>query len=127
MSSRALTQIYDEALRPTGLRVTQYSLLKAIAKLGPASFQTLAEALVLDPTTLPRSLRVLEKDGYIAIEPGADRRQRLAGLTARGRKILEECAPYWRQAQERVRAKFSGGRLDALLAELADMREAVAG
>lgn len=126
MSARAISQIYDEELRPVGIRVTQFSLLRAIERLGPVTFQRLAEALVLDETTMPRSLRLLQKDGYIRIEAGEDRRERLASLTAAGRAVLELALPHWRRAQERIRAKFEAGRFDKLASELAEMRRAVA-
>ena len=127
MTTRALSQIYDDALRPVGLRVTQFSLLRSIARLQPVTFQRLSETLVLDQTTLPRSLRVLEKEGLIRIERGEDRRERLASLTAKGKTTLAAALPVWRRAQEEVRTKFSGARLDKLSTELAAMRRVVAG
>jgi len=126
MASRAVSSIFDDALRPAGLRTTQFSLLRAIERLGPVTFLTLAEKMVLDQTTLPRSLRVLEKEGYIRIETGADRRERLATMTDRGRAALASALPHWRRAQERMREKFPAGRLEALMAELGEMRRAVA-
>ena len=126
MASRALSQIYDEALRPVGIKTTQFSLLRMIQRLGPVTFQRLAEKMVLDQTTLPRSLRTLEKDGYIRIEAGEDRRERLASVTAKGAAIIEKALPRWRKAQELVREKFPGEHLDALMSELDRMRQAVA-
>ena len=126
MSSRALSQVFDEAMRPTGLKTTQFSLLRAIGRMAPVTFQKLAETMVLDQTTLPRSLRLLEKDGLIKIVPGADRRERLASLTSSGKKKLVEAAPYWSKAQERMKNKFTPERLDRLLRELAEIRKAAA-
>ena len=126
MSSRALSQIYDEALRPLGLKTTQFSLLRGIQRLAPVTFQALADRMVLDQTTLPRSLRLLERGGYIRIEHGSDRRERLASLTAKGRETLERALPFWRKAQERVRANFTPKRLENLMIELAAIRRATA-
>jgi DNA-binding MarR family transcriptional regulator len=126
MASRAVSAIFDDALRPVGLRTTQFSLLRAIERLGPVTFLTLAEKMVLDQTTLPRSLRLLEEEGLIRIETGVDRRERLASATAKGRAAIARALPHWRRAQERMREKFPARRLDALIAELGEMRRAVA-
>lgn len=122
MSTRALTQVYDEALKPTGLRVTQYSLLRAIEKRGPVAFQRLADALALDQTTLPRNLAPLEKSGYVRVEKGTDRRERLASLTPKGAAALEAAKPVWQKMQNRIRAQFSPKQLETLLRSLAEMR-----
>jgi DNA-binding MarR family transcriptional regulator len=126
MVARALTQIYDEAMRPVGIKSTQFSLLRMIQRHGPMSFLALAERMVLDQTTLPRSLRTLEKDGYVSIEAGADRRERLVSVTTKGAAVLERAVPLWNAAQALVREKFKGDRLDSLLNELAQLRRAVA-
>lgn len=126
MSSRALSQVFDEALRPAGIKTTQFSLLRAVERMGPVGFQKLAEAMILDQTTLPRSLRLLEKEGLIAIVPGADRRERLASLTDAGREKLKEAAPLWKKSQERIRGKFTPERLNFLLRELAEIRKVAA-
>lgn len=127
MSARALSSLYDEAIRPTGLRGTQFSLLRAIQRLGPTTFQSLAEHLVLDQTTLPRSLRLLEKEGYIRIVPGRDKRERLTSLTPKGEAVLEKALPLWRGVQERLKKKFSQARYERFIADLEEMRAAVAG
>lgn len=122
MSSRAISQVYDDALRPTGIRITQFSLLRAIERLGPVTFQRLSDLLVIDKTTLPRSLRLLEKDGFIKIEAGEDRRERLASITSKGRAVIEAAMPLWSKAQERIRSKFDPDRLEHLKAGLAQIR-----
>jgi DNA-binding MarR family transcriptional regulator len=122
MASRALTQIYDEAMRPVGIRSTQFSLLRMIQRHGPIAFQALAEKMVLDQTTLPRSLRTIEKDGYIRIAAGEDRRERLASLTEKGGRLLRRAAPLWRNAQGLVRRRFRARRLERLLVELDQLR-----
>lgn len=126
MSARALSAIYDEAVRPVGLRGTQFSLLRAVQKYGPVTFQRLAEVLYLDETTLPRSLRLLEKRGYIRIEPGRDKRERLTTLTAKGKAVVEKALPLWRGAQERLKRKLTPERFERFIADLAEMRAAAA-
>lgn len=101
-ASRAVSQLYDVALQPAGIRSTQFSLLVAIAKKEPITFSALGEVLVIDTTTLSRTLRTLEQMGHIKIVSGIDRRERLVRLTSKGRDILEESLPYWRKVQEEV-------------------------
>src|SRR5882724_8837246 len=65
MVSRAVTQLYDDILRPSGLRVTQFSILATIARRGEANLRHLERALAIDQTTLTRSLKLLERNGAI--------------------------------------------------------------
>ena len=76
--TRAVTQLYDEMLRPAGLRGTQFSLLVAVQMAGPVGVTRLAELTVMDRTTLTRNLELLQKQGLIEIAAGADRRSRIA-------------------------------------------------
>ncbi len=101
-TSRAITQLYDAALEPAGIRSTQFALLVAIAKKEPISISDLGDLLVIDPTTLSRSLPKLERMGHIKVVNGSDRRERLVRLTAKGRKVLERSVPYWRRVQSNV-------------------------
>ena len=98
-ASRAVTQLYDEALAPSGIRVTQFSILSIIRNRRSMTISELADVLVMDRTTLTRNLRLLEKQGFIATRVGEDRRQRMVSLTTHGRDVLAEAAPLWRQAQ----------------------------
>jgi Winged helix DNA-binding domain len=85
-ASRRLTQFYDDALEPCGLRSTQYTILAELARLAsPPTLAALASALVSDRSAVGHNLRPLIRDGYIALKPGAeDRRERRIHLTARG-------------------------------------------
>lgn len=121
-ATRAVTQMYDEALRPSGLRATQFTLLSVVSKLGPADITVLAEALVMDRTTLTRTLRPLIDRGWVEVVEGADARHRPVALTRRGRDKLAEALPAWRAAQKRV-AKGLGPEGWADL--LAGLRETV--
>lgn len=103
--ARALTRMYDEALRPLGIQATQLTLLNAVAMSGErgAAMGRLAEVLAMDGTTLSRNLRPLERAGLLTIgRVESDRRVRLARLTAEGRQRVEEALPLWTQAHERV-------------------------
>jgi DNA-binding MarR family transcriptional regulator len=101
-ATRALTLLYDGYLRPAGLRVTQYSLLKNVLAREPVSVNQLAEATVTDRTTLTRNLRVLQQGGLILIREGADRRSREVTVTPLGREVVAKATPCWERAQAQV-------------------------
>jgi DNA-binding MarR family transcriptional regulator len=107
-SARALTALYDAALEPAGLRVTQYSLLKNLQRMGPVSLLRLGEALRLDRTTLVRNLKLLEKNAFVRFEPDAASRARLVSLTEKGEQTLTEARQLWLKAQTAVHESFSG-------------------
>ena len=102
MATRVVTQLYDDALRPSGLRVTQFSMLAAIARLGEANLRQLEETLAIDQTTLTRSLGLLERDGLTERVDNPDRRVKAMRLTAKGRATLAAARPLWSLAQDQV-------------------------
>src|SRR5467141_4896946 len=102
MASRAVTQLYDDVLRPSGLRVTQFSILAMIARMGGASLKQLEDTLAIDQTTLTRSLNLLERYGVTERVPHPDGRIKAMRLTAKGRRALEVARPLWAQAQAKV-------------------------
>jgi DNA-binding MarR family transcriptional regulator len=102
MVSRAVTQLYDDILRPSGLRVTQFSILGAIARLGAANLRQLEYMLAIDQTTLTRSLNLLERDRVFKRVPHPDGRIKAMTLTSKGRKALEAARPLWARAQNKV-------------------------
>jgi len=122
-AARHVSQAYDTALQPAGLKTTQFSLLAAInrRKDSPPTMQELAEVMVMDRSTLGHNLRPLERDRLVSLQASkADRRSRLVYLTDRGRLKLEEAAKLWREMQKRFEAAFGEGRTasirEALLA-----------
>jgi len=102
MVSRAVTQLYDDILRPSGLRVTQFSILATIARRGEANLRQLEGALAIDQTTLTRSLNLLERDRVIERVPHPDGRIKAMRLTPKGRRVLDVARPLWAQAQNKV-------------------------
>jgi DNA-binding MarR family transcriptional regulator len=102
MVTRAVTQLYDDVLRPSGLRVTQFSILAALARRGEARLTQLSDVLAIDQTTLTRGLTLLESNGVIERVPHADGRLKVMRLTAKGRRTLETARPLWAKAQRRV-------------------------
>ncbi len=103
MAARVVTRAYDEALRPTGLRATQISVLAAVAARGALSIQSLADSLEMERTTLKRNLGPLEERGYVALAPEARHRSRVVSLTAAGEAALLDALPLWEEAQRRAR------------------------
>lgn len=102
MVTRAVTQLYDDALRPSGLRVTQFSILATIARKHEANLKQLENALAIDQTTLTRGLNLLERDGLIERASHPDRRIKAMRLTSQGRRSLEIARPLWAHAQQKV-------------------------
>ncbi len=120
-AARAVTQLYDAALEPAGLRATQFSLLAVLDRRDGRDAVTitdLARAMVMDRTTLTRNLRPIEKQGLVAIAPGDDRRTREVRLTQRGRTALTRATPRWRHAQTRMLDALGDRRARRLLGEL---------
>ena len=117
-ANRAVSQLYDETLRPSGIRGTQYSLLVALKIFGPVLVTDLAEKIVMDRTTLSRNLEVMEKQGLVNVTPGEDRRTRWVTITESGSAVLLEAYPLWQQAQAKIRESMGEERLQALMADL---------
>jgi DNA-binding MarR family transcriptional regulator len=117
-AARTVTQLYDRVLRPTGLRITQFTLLTLISGFGTISVTTLAKVAVMDHTTLVRNLQLLERAGLVRSRPGRDRRVRQVGLTKRGRWRLAPARRLWADAQAAVAGKLGSERFGRLLADL---------
>jgi DNA-binding MarR family transcriptional regulator len=117
-AARAVTQLYDERMRPFGLRSTQLPILGKTLSLEPVTVTRLAEATMTDRTTLTRNLSLLEKQGLIQLDRGHDRREREVRLTDRGREVLAHVYPIWKEVQAEVATRFGSERLARLLAEL---------
>jgi DNA-binding MarR family transcriptional regulator len=112
MVSRAVTQLYDDVLRPAGLRVTQYSILATISRSGEANLRQLEVALAIDQTTLTRSLNLLERDRMLERVPHPDGRIKAMRLTRKGRRVLKVARPLWAQAQAKVLRDLGTGVWD---------------
>jgi DNA-binding MarR family transcriptional regulator len=100
-TSRIVTRMYDTAMQESGVRSTQFAILVGIAKLQPVAMGTLGKVLMLDSSTLTRSLRLLQKEGMIEISKRAAMRQRFLKLTHSGQKALKRSLPLWRVAHAR--------------------------
>ena len=118
-AARHITQFYDQCLAPTGLRTTQFSILAKLQRLGPMSINALASELVMDRTTLGRTMLPLERDGLIVVESSAaDRRSKELRLTQAGAARLRAALKRWNQAQQRFERAFGTNRASSLREEL---------
>ena len=118
-AARAVTQAYEVALKHTGLRATQFTLLQALERTGTTPQMALGELLALDPTTLSRTLRPLARAGWIRAGAGPDRREVRWTLTAAGRRRLGRANPAWQRAQARLRARLRPDHWRLLVEDLA--------
>jgi DNA-binding MarR family transcriptional regulator len=98
-AARAVTQLYDRVLKPTGLRGTQFTLLIALSRRGDIGISQLADVLIMERTTLTRNLKPLVKQGLAAVAEGSDRRTRTVRITAQGQDKIRQAIPYWEEAQ----------------------------
>jgi len=118
-AARAITQFYDEALRDTGLRSTQFTLLQALSVSGELTQGQVGDFLAIDSTTLTRTLGSLKSRGWIHSRTGEDRRERYWTLAPAGRRQLDRARPAWEKAQRRIQARVGGKRLSSLFDDLA--------
>lgn len=119
-TSRALTRLYDEALAPVGLTVTQFSVMRTLGRMDRPGLVELAEATAHEKSALWRTLQPLVKKGWV--EAAADKgvRAQKLSLTPSGLEKLTDALPHWRTAQARV-AETLGPREAALIALLAEV------
>jgi DNA-binding MarR family transcriptional regulator len=125
-ASRAVTALFDKAIQDSGLRSTQFAILTAIAKAQPVSIGTIADVLVIDATTLTRSLNLLRKLGFLTISPRGAKRQRFLNLTVEGEKALVRAVPLWRKIQQSFVGQIGEDRWRTLRAELEDLSKLAA-
>jgi DNA-binding MarR family transcriptional regulator len=118
-ADRHVTQFYDQCLAPSGLRVTQFSILARLKRSGPLTINALARELVMDRTTLGRTMLPLERDGLLRIQDGAqDRRRKELHLTKEGSERFRAAVRLWREAQVRFETAFGHERAAKLRNEL---------
>ena len=117
-TARAVTRFFERVMAESGLHVTQFTLLQALARTGPMTLSALAERLVMDRTTLTRNLRPLIARRLVSVSPGADRRQRAVALTERGREAFAATLSSWREAQSRFVMSLGEGAWSELLSGL---------
>jgi len=114
-AGRWISQLYDQHLAACGLRSTQYAILAQLDRLGSASNAALAEAMVMDRTTITRNVTPLQRDGLLEIAGvEGDRRRKELRLTTQGRQTLAAARPHWRRAQQAFERHFGAAQAAAL-------------
>lgn len=121
-ASRRVTQLYDGALAPCGLTISQRSILVHVQRAGSPTMSELAYAMVLDRSALAHNLKPLEREGYVVQTKDAkDGRSRRVALTLSGRAKLKEANLLWRKAQARFERIYGPDRAEALRFALAEI------
>src|SRR5881227_3469487 len=114
MLNRVITNIYDNALRPLDLKVSQMNILVAAARMGTARPLEICEYLHLDVSTLSRNVERMKARGWLEVVPDEDGRSQPFQLTSQGWKLLESAVPVWREAQRRVQQILGDKFVDQL-------------
>ena len=129
-ASRRISQFYDSALAPAGIKSTQYSILSEVDRgnvEGHVTMCQLAAAMVMDRSTLGHNLKPLERDDLVVLRPSSDdRRKRYVELTRKGRSILHRARPLWRHAEgrfEKIFGKEPAAELRTVLLSIAGNKE----
>lgn len=124
-SSRALTQLYEEALSPWGLRSTQFTILQFLSVAGEIGQGKLGEYLALDSTTLTRTLAILIRNGWIQERRGDDRRERFLKLTKSGERKFAQAVPSWEKVQAKLQRALGTDDWQKLLASMNQLTRAL--
>ena len=103
-AARAITQLYDRHLHPTGIEAAQFGLLAVLDRMPGASQAVQGRLLAMDKTTLSRNFKLLKRRGWIERSPGKDERERGYRLSRAGRERLQAARPLWKAAQERLQS-----------------------
>lgn len=126
-SARAVSRVFDEALQPSGLRSGQFIVLVTVACLREPTYGQLARELVMDTSTIARTLRPLEREGLIDVVAGPDRRRKSVHITRRGAERIRAAAPMWRKAQHHFTERVGDERWGRMLDDLGQTLECVRG
>jgi DNA-binding MarR family transcriptional regulator len=102
--NRVITAVYDEALRPFALRISQANILTALAYLGATRPAVISRVLRIEKSTLSRDLELMKKKGWLGSDPPDGGRSQTIRLTSQGAKLLAKIEPSWEQAQAEAKA-----------------------
>jgi len=115
-AARTVTQHYERHLKPSGLRVTQFTLLALLELAGPQPLSRFADQMGVERTTLTRNLRALVERGWVTESAAGDRRVRMLAITKRGTAAARAALPRWREAQKSIARRLGAGAIRALAA-----------
>jgi DNA-binding MarR family transcriptional regulator len=116
MLNRVVTNIYDDALRPLGVKASQLGILVAAAKFGLARPADVCDRLQLDTSTLSRNVERMKVNGWLEVVADDDGRAQPFRLTSKGRKLLERAKPEWDKAQKKVKELIGDEAVDSITA-----------
>ncbi|TGM73571.1 MarR family transcriptional regulator [Leptospira levettii] len=123
-TGRLVTNYYDEMLRESGLRITQFTVLLSIAYANNLSITELAKMTDIDRTTLQRSLKILEREKLIKIEKAKTGNVRSLSLTSKGDLKLTASIQLWKNAQDSMKKSLGIVNFDSALKMLVKVRKA---
>jgi len=126
-TARTITQHYEQHMKPSGLRVTQFTLLVLLQLIGPQPLSRFADEMGIERTTLTRNLRALLARGWVTESATSDRRVRLLAITRRGTAAARAALPHWREAQKSIAHRLGAGAIQALAAASQATARAVPG
>ena len=115
-ASRALTQHYEDALRPTGLRATQFTILQALTLAGDVTQGQLGEILAMDSTTLTRTLAIMSRQRWVKKRRGADRREWRIEISSEGKALFKRALPHWERIQTQLHKQLGNTQWEQLMA-----------
>ncbi len=120
-ASRKITRMYDEVLRPAGIKANQFNMLGVVALKNEATLTELAETLGMERTTLSRNLRPLERNGLVEVSAEGYRRARSANITNKGIAVMEKALPLWRSAQNSLKRRLGDETWDRIQIDLTEI------
>jgi len=117
-ATRVVQNLFDDAFKPVRLEGTQYTVLGHIFVYGPISLTKLADLMDVDRTTLARNLGPLEKRGLVEMKPGSDRRAKFINITIKGKEVLSDALPLWKETQEKIKTALGFENWDSMMSNL---------
>lgn len=126
MTTRVVTQYFDKAFQPIGLRATQFALLADISSREESTIGELADFLLMDQTTVTRNIEILKKNGYVSVKLGEnDLRKRCISITESGTRILKDALPLWEEAQSVIEQGVGKDKYKDFLSTLAYIQKLI--
>ena len=112
--NRRVLRVYDEALRPLGIKVTQLNVLVVLARLGLSNPTEVTQVLDMEKSTVSRNVERLRRCGLVEVRPSARGRTQLVSVTPRGQELLEQALPRWEAAQRHTEQLLGASTTEAL-------------
>jgi DNA-binding MarR family transcriptional regulator len=124
-TSRIVVAAYEAALKPAGVTAHQFTVLVALAYGGPMTVNALADAVGMHPSTTPRKIAPLVRSGFVRVEQGSDRRQRLIAMTDKGSRALLRAYPLWAQQQRDLLKRLEPRSLPSIMQSLSAIQDSL--